>query len=883
MPKSAQEDSPLRRSFSPRAHHGLVIAAYTLLALALTYPLVTRFATHVPGDGIDDPALGWNLWWVRHALVDLRANPFACDWMFYPIGINLAFYTLTVLNGVLSIPLQYVTGLVPASNVLLLSSFVLSGYGAYLLANTIMAKRTETAQVGAFVAGFVYAFASSKLFYAALGQFNIASSHWIPFTILYLWKMKEQPARRRYPLLAGLFLAFQAWAELTYASFLLIFIAFFALWMFASARWRRADISRGLRNLAWVSLVFFVGLAPILANMIPDLRTEGDFFTSGGGFADVFSADLAGYLVPTMHHPLLGGMVHRLKLPYDKGQQLYLGYSVLLLAGIGLWAWRRGAASFWALSTAFFFLLTLGPTLRINGHDTGLPLPFAIVEQLPFFKGNRYPSRYSVLLVLSVAMLVRFGVAALWQTRRDLRRIALTVLCALIAFEHLSVPLPLSDFRVPAIYRQIAQGAGDFTVLELPLGWRNGARVMGTQDVIIMWVQWYQTAHGKRLLGGNTSRNPEFKFQYFAEAPVLNSLIALETGRAIDDATRQADKAIAPLVMQFLNVRYIVAHTAKLPPAVLEYVETVLPVEPVATESDIRLYRVTSPAPAMRVERPGSDWGRLALAEGWSLPDAGGVVWAQRDGARLLFPVTPEAQHLRLRLRAPGPDQWLVPVFNGRHFPYIILTDEWQDYIIDLPTWSHRPGLNELELRFKRLYPVPEQTDSARTGGSIGVVSPRNILVGSAGLDVGDFGHIYLDGVEVSPNQRGYNLVSLDAATGRVLAVGTFDTNAVITDSARLVDFVAAVPDGALVAGAAADEAAYSLTGEAVRALQQVGIGFDMRGHFRWSHAFIGVKGAAVGTALEAWSETRPVHVFVGIPASEPHLAAALSEFELKP
>ncbi len=872
----------MRRSFSSPARHGLVIAAYTLLGLVLTYPLVTRFATHVPGDGIDDPALAWNLWWVRHALVDLRVNPFACDWLFYPIGINLAFYTLTVLNGVLSIPLQYVVGLVPASNVILLSSFVLSGYGAYLLATTAMATRTRAAQVGAFVAGFVYAFASSKLFYAALGQFNIASSQWLPFTILYLWKMKGQPKRVRHPLLAGLFLVCQAWAELTYASFLLIFIALFALWMLVSARQRRADFIMALRNLALVGIVFLIGLLPILANMIPDLRAEGDFFTSGGGFADVFSADLAGYLVPTMHHPLLGGLVRGLKLPYDKGQQLYLGYSVLLLAGVGLRVGRCSAVRFWALSFVLFFLLTLGPTLRFNGHDTGLPLPFAVVEQLPFFKGNRYPSRYSVLLVLSAAMLAGFGVAALWQTRRALHRIALPILCPLIVFEHLSVPLPLSDFRIPPIYQRIAQEPGDFTVLELPLGWRNGARVMGTQDVIIMWVQWYQTAHGKRLLGGNTSRNPEFKFQYFAEAPVLNSLIALETGRMIDDATRQADRAVAPWVMQFLNVRYIVAHTAKLPPAVLDYVETTLPVEQVTTEGDIRLYRVASPAPTMRIERPGTPWGRLALAEGWSLPDAEGI-WAQRDGARLLFPVTPETQHLRLRLRAPGPDQWLVPIFNGRHFPYIILTDEWQDYIIDLPTWSHRPGLNELVLRFKRLYPVSQQTAAARVVGTTGVVSPRNILVSSAGLDVGDFGHIYLDGVEVSPNRRGYNLVSLDRDTGRVLAVGTFDTNAVITDSARLIDFVTAIPDGALVAGAAADEAAYSLTGEAVRALQHLGIQFDMRGHFRWGHAFIGVKGAAPGTALEAWGETRPVHVFVGIPASEPYLVAALSEFELKP
>ena len=111
--------------------HLTVLAIYTLLSLLLTLPLALRLTTHVPGDGIDDPALAWNLWWLKHSLIDRQINPFASQWMFYPIGINLAFYTLTIWNGLLSIPLQTAFSVVVASNLLLLSSFVLSGYGAY--------------------------------------------------------------------------------------------------------------------------------------------------------------------------------------------------------------------------------------------------------------------------------------------------------------------------------------------------------------------------------------------------------------------------------------------------------------------------------------------------------------------------------------------------------------------------------------------------------------------------------------------------------------------------------------------------------------------------------------------------------------------------------
>ena len=123
--------------------HIWVLLAYLFLSLVLTWPMVAQFATHVPGDGIDDPALAWNLWWVKHSLVDQPQNPFACDWQFWPIGINLAFYTLTILNGLLSVPLQVTFGIIPAYNILLLSSFVLSGLGAYLLCLDFLRRETR--------------------------------------------------------------------------------------------------------------------------------------------------------------------------------------------------------------------------------------------------------------------------------------------------------------------------------------------------------------------------------------------------------------------------------------------------------------------------------------------------------------------------------------------------------------------------------------------------------------------------------------------------------------------------------------------------------------------------------------------------------------------
>jgi hypothetical protein len=54
------------------------------------------------------------------------------------------------------------------------------------------------------------------------------------------------------------------------------------------------------------------------------------------------------------------------------------------------------------------------------------------------------------------------------------------------------------------------------------------------------------------------------------------------------------------------------------------------------------------------------------------------------------------------------------------------------------------------------------------------------------------------------------------------------------------------------VAVALQGDGAAHLTEDAVRALSQIGGQADLRGTTGWSHALIGVKGAAPGTALEA-------------------------------
>lgn len=59
-------------------------------------------------------------------------------------------------------------------------------------------------------------------------------------------------------------------------------------------------------------------------------------------------------------------------------------------------------------------------------------------------------------------------------------------------------------------------------------------------------------------------------------------------------------------------------------------------------------------------------------------------------------------------------------------------------------------------------------------------------------------------------------------------------------------------------------EASLQLGADVVAALRRAGVVIDLRGRFRWSHAFVGVQGAAPGVVLEDASLWQPAQVQVG-------------------
>jgi len=152
--------------------------------------------------------------------------------------------------------------------------------------------------------------------------------------------------------------------------------------------------------------------------------------------------------------------------------------------------------------------------------------------------------------------------------------------------------------------------------------------------------------------------------------------------------------------------------------------------------------------------------------------------------------------------------------------------------------------------------------------GRTGASAPGDLYVSSAGQLIDGPGRsvLRLNGRDLGPpsRTRGYNLVALDPE-GSPRASAGFDTNGESDATARLAAWIGALPPGTIVMGAVGDEASAELGADAVTALGTLGVQTDLRGRFRESHAFVGVKGAPPGTALEA-AGPRVVELRVGSP-----------------
>jgi hypothetical protein len=217
-------DGARRRLFA----HALAFCWFSVLAIAISYPLVLNLGTHIPGAGAgDNVAFLWNFWWFRYALAEPGAAFFFTDHLFAPFGTSLVLHTHTALQAMAGATFFRGASVVHAHNLLLLAGLAANGALAYALA-----FQHARQVLPAVLAGTIFA-ASAWMSIRLLGHFNLVHAWVLPLGLLTWIRCARAPTAARGAAVAAAFAA-AAYTDYYYLVFALIACAAYG----AADAWR---------------------------------------------------------------------------------------------------------------------------------------------------------------------------------------------------------------------------------------------------------------------------------------------------------------------------------------------------------------------------------------------------------------------------------------------------------------------------------------------------------------------------------------------------------------------------------------------------------------------------------------------------------------------
>jgi hypothetical protein len=432
----------------------LALVAFSVLAVAGTWPLAAGLSSRVPHDPGDPVLNTWILWWNSQAVPLTGAWWDAPFFVPLPGALGLSEHLLGI--SVLTTPLQLAgTGPLTAYNAAVLVSYALSGFFAFLLV-----MRLTGSAIAAAAAGLAFAFAPYRA--GQLAHIQVLTAQWMPAMLLGMHGYVAT-RRARWLLLFGGAWLLQATSNGYYMLFVPVLIALWIAWF---TDWRQSPRMSAALLATWVAAS--LPLAPLLLKY----REIHEGLGLGRSLADIrqFSATFDSFL----YAPPMLALWPAGDNAASAEDWLFPGLTVVVLAAGGVAALartrqlrdafrRRSPLLFYTAAALFMFLLASGP--GGDGADPpSLLRPYSWLLWLPGYDSLRVPARFAMLGALCLAVAAGLAMSMLLRGATRLRTAVACLALAGIAADGVMQPMPL----VAPPQRVMLGEIGDANVIEIP-------------------------------------------------------------------------------------------------------------------------------------------------------------------------------------------------------------------------------------------------------------------------------------------------------------------------------------------------------------------------------------------------------------------------------
>jgi hypothetical protein len=304
------------------------------------------------------------------------ANPLFSDRLNVPDGVNMMANT-TVLA--LSLPMAPVTHFLGVGvSVVLLLTLGLAGtaFAWYWVLSRHLVRSRVAAWIGGLWCGFAPAMVSH-----ANGHINFVSQFVVPFIVWQVLRLREPGRVVRGGITLGLLVVLQVFINEETLLFTALTLGVFAV-AYAAFAWQTVlgYARRFAAGLAVAAATALVPLAyPLWFQFAGPQSYSGQPFEPGKFVTDLLA--LGAYA----RQSLAGnGVIARALSVSPTEDNTFFGLPLLVMIAVSVvLLWRNLAARAAAITAGVLLIVSMGPELRVGGHDTGIPLPFALISHVP--------------------------------------------------------------------------------------------------------------------------------------------------------------------------------------------------------------------------------------------------------------------------------------------------------------------------------------------------------------------------------------------------------------------------------------------------------------------------------------------------------------------